>query len=513
MLKLRTILIAFLLLNSTFMLKSQDAKNVLFIAVDDLKPILGCYGNTEILTPNIDKLASSGTVFLNNHCQQAVCAPSRASLLTGLRPDNTKVWDLKTIMRDHVPDVLTMPQYFRQMGYETVAFGKIYDPRSVDKELDEPSWSIPYNEVNMVNYHPKFGTPFGGRWQLPQTKTKAQKYIREAEIKGMKGYEKTRYAQQFVKPSTEMIDIPDEAYMDGQITINSIKMMKRLTNQDKPFFLAVGYKKPHLPFTAPKKYWDLYNRDEIKLSKWQKQPFDGPDIAMHTWGELKSYSDIGEHIGPDGLLSDQKQAELIHGYLACVSFIDVQIGKLIDELERLGLDKNTTIVLWGDHGWHLGDHGLWCKHSNFEQATRSPLIFSDPDINGNIKNSSPTEFVDIFPTLCDLVGINIPDVLDGKSLKSIMDGRGEKVKDYAISQYPRGNNRMGYSLRTERYRYTAWFAIDFRKGEKASTEKFIGEELYDYQKDDLETKNFADEKSYLKVKNDLVDKLNNFLKI
>jgi len=383
----------------------------------------------------------------------------------------------------------------------------------VDKQLDKLSWSIPYKEVNQFNYAPEFGLPFGGRWQAPETKAEARKYLQKAKEKGLKGYKQVEFTLKLVKPSVEMIDVPDEAYADGQITINAIRMMDQLAKQDKPFFLAVGYKKPHLPFTAPKKYWDLYNRDEIELSKWQKKPVDGPDLAMHTWGELKSYSDIGEYIGADGLLSEQKQAELIHGYLACVSFIDVQIGELLDELKRLDLDKNTTIVLWGDHGWHLGDHGLWCKHSNFEQATRSPLIFSDPDIEGNIKNSSPTEFVDIFPTLCDLVGIKIPKVLDGKSLKPIMDGSGEKVKDYAISQYPRGNNRMGYSLRTERYRYTAWYEIDFRKGEKASSEKLIAEELYDYMEDDLETKNLADEKSYSSVRKDLAEKLNKFLEI
>ncbi|MGC9352886.1 MAG: sulfatase, partial [Mariniphaga sp.] len=324
-------------------------------------------------------------------------------------------------------------------------------------------------------------------------------------------YEKTRYAQQFVKPSTEMIDVPDEAYMDGQITINSIKMMKRLANKNKPFFLAVGYKKPHLPFTAPKKYWDLYNRDEIELSRWQEKPVNGPEIAMHNWGELKSYSDIKEHIEPDGLLDNEKQAELIHGYFACVSFIDTQIGELLNELKNMGLEKNTIIVLWGDHGWHLGDHGLWCKHSNFEQATHSPLIFSAPDTKKEIRNSSPVEFIDIFPTLCDLAGIEVPGFTDGTSLKPIMTAKDEKVKDFAISQYPRGNNRMGYSLRTERYRYTAWFSIDFRKGEKASPEKIIAEELYDYQNDPLETKNFADEKSYSKVREELANKLNNFL--
>jgi len=277
--------------------------------------------------------------------------------------------------------------------------------------------------------------------------------------------------------------------------------------------LQQDFKKPHLPFVSPKKYWDLYNPEKIELSKWQKAPEGAPDFAMHTWGELKSYSDIAPAIQANGLLSEEKQRELIHGYMAAVSYADAQIGKLLNELENQGVAENTIIVLWGDHGWHLGDHALWCKHSNFEQATHAPLIFSAPDTKKGIKNSSPVEFVDIYPTLCDLAGIDIPDFIDGTSLKPIMTGNTSKVKDFAISQYPRGNKRMGYSLRTERYRYTAWFEIDLRKGEKASSEKVIAEELYDYQNDELETKNLADEKSYSKVREELANKLNNFLKM
>ena len=486
-------------------------KNILFIAVDDLKPLLNCYGESGIISPNIDKLAEKGTVFLNNHCQQAVCAPSRASLLTGLRPDDTKVWDLKTIMRDHVPNVLTMPQYFKQNGYETVAFGKIYDPRSVDKQLDKPSWSIPYKDVNRYNYEAKFGEPYLGRWQSPDTKAKAEVYIKIAAGKGMKGYKQKEYAQQFVKPSTEMIDVPDEVYADGQTTLNAIKMMRKLAKQDKPFFLAVGFKKPHLPFTAPQKYWDLYSRKDIELSEWQKKPQDGPAIAMHTWGELKSYSDIKEHIGSDGLLDNEKQAELIHAYYACVSFIDAQIGKLLVELKEQGLDKNTAIVLWGDHGWHLGDHGLWCKHSNYEQATRSPLIFADPYIKGNIKNSSPTEFIDIFPTLCELTGIKTPSNLEGKSLVPIMNGEAGQVKEFALSQYPRGKDVMGYSMRTERYRYVEWHNNNYRSYKTYMKANITAVELYDYETDPDETKNLTTSKEYSKTKEKLSKQLRAYL--
>ena len=485
-------------------------KNVLFIAVDDLKPLLGCYGVSEIKSPNIDRLAKTGTVFLNNHCQQAVCSPSRASLMFGLRPDKTKVWDLKTPVRTATKNDKTIAQQFKENGYEAVAFGKIFHISMADKGHDSLSWSISYKKVNVSDYPEETGEPFGGHFQNPELKKRMtafyQKQIREG-IKPGKARGKTLAK---MKVSTEMLDIPDEAYLDGQIANNAVKMIDRLANKEKPFFIAVGFKKPHLPFVAPKKYWDLYDRKKIELSTWQKKPEGAPDFAMHSWGELKSYSDIKPNILPSGILNNTKQRELIHGYMAAVSYTDAQIGKLLDELDKQGVTNNTIIVLWGDHGWHLGDHGIWCKHSNFEQATHSPLIFSAPGTKQGNKNSSPVEFVDIFPTLCDLAGISTPDNLDGASLKPILTGEVSKVKDFAISQYPRGN-RMGYSLRNERYRYTAWFEINFRKGEKATSGNLIAEELYDYKTDYNETVNHAEEKSYAKIKKDLSAELMGFL--
>ena len=226
----KNLCLSLVLLLVVFFTTAQDKKNVVFIAVDDLKPILGCYGNENIISPNIDKLAEKGAVFLNNHCQQAVCAPSRASLLTGLRPDNTKVWDLKTIMRDHVPNVLTMPQYFRQNGYETIALGKIFDSRSVDKKLDEPSWSIPYKEVNQYKYNLEYGAPFSGRWQHPATKEKIAHFKQIAIEKGLTGRKQFEYIFKHVKPSTEIVDLPDEAYPDGQATTIAKKLLGEMAN-------------------------------------------------------------------------------------------------------------------------------------------------------------------------------------------------------------------------------------------------------------------------------------------
>ncbi|HSH20277.1 MAG TPA: sulfatase [Draconibacterium sp.] len=517
MIKIFILLSILTVFNSSFgQPKSQQEyqkHNVLFIAVDDLKPLLNCYGESQIISPNIDKLAKSGAVFLNNQCQQAVCSPSRASLMFGMRPDKTKVWDLNTPVRTATKDKKTVAQHFKNNGYETSAFGKIFHISMADKEHDTESWSISYSKINIENYPENIGTPFAGHYQEPEVKKEQIRLYNSYINEGLNPGKARAKVLETVKPSTEMLDMPDDAYGDGQIANNSVKMIQRLANKDKPFFIAVGFKKPHLPFVAPKKYWDLYTPEKIELSEYQKAPENAPDFAMHSWGELKSYSDINPAIQANGLLKEEKQRELIHGYMAAVSYTDANIGKLLDELENQGVADKTIVVLWGDHGWHLGDHGIWCKHSNFEQATRAPLIFSSPEMKKGIKNSSPVEFIDIYPTLCDLAGIEIPDFTDGKSLKPILAGKAEKVKDYAISQYPRGNNRMGYSLRNERYRYTAWYAIDFRKGEKATSEKIIAEELYDYQNDKLEMKNLAEQDSYTKVKSDLAEMLNEFLKL
>ena len=480
---------------------SAQHKNILFIAVDDLKPMLGCYGFSQIHTPNIDKLAGAGTVFLNNHCQQAVCSPSRASLMFGLRPDKTKIWDLNTPVRSFVNDKKTVAQHFKENGYETAAFGKIFHISMTDREHDTESWSVSYTKINQYNFPAETGSPFAGHYQAPEVKEKQEDLYNSFIKKGNNPARARSKVLQEIKPSVENIDVEDEAYIDGQIALSAVKLIGELANKEKPFFIAVGFKKPHLPFVAPKKYWELYNRENIKLSEFQKAPNGAPDFALHSWGELKSYSDINPEIQENGLLNESKQKELIHGYMASVSYIDMQVGKLINELKKQGIENNTIIVLWGDHGWHLGDHGIWCKHSNFEQATHAPLIFSAPGTKHGISNKSPVEFVDIYPTLCDLAGIPIPEFTDGVSLKPIMTGYSEKVKDFAISQYPRGENRMGYSLRTEKYRYTGWFNINYKAGEKAGADNLIAEELYDYETDPLETVNYAGKSKYAQIQN------------
>ncbi len=496
---------------------AQRAYNILFIAVDDLKPELGCYGNSMVKTPNIDRLAQSGTVFHANYCQQAVCGPTRASLMTGMRPDYTRVWDLKTTMRSVNPDIISLPQYLIAQGYTTQGIGKVYDPRCVDKELDKPSWSVPYYKTNPKYFPVGMPEPVTGRYQLPATRALAEQYAAEAAARGMKKAEINDYVNEKVRPTTECADVPDNAYVDGANTLQAKDILVQLSKSDKPFFFAVGLSKPHLPFVAPKKYWDLYRREEMPLAGFTEKPANAVDMAMHNAGEIRAYTDIPSEVAETpqkafGItLSEQKQRELIHGYYAAISYTDANVGVLLHALDSLGLRQNTIIVLWGDHGWHLGDHNLWCKHSNFEQATRAPLIISMPGMQPGI-SKSPSEFVDIFPTLCELAGIPIPAHLDGTSLVPAMKNPKASVKEYAVSQYPRSGaaaenqrlgfaegNVMGYSIRTTRYRYTVWMAGGYRSNLPYDERRLAGRELYDYDKDPQEKENKAEDPQYKQV--------------
>ncbi len=501
-----------LLTSLNLLLAAQEKTNILFIAVDDLKPTLNCYGDEIAFSPHIDALAEMGTTFTNAHCQQAVCGPSRTSLMTGMRPDYTGVWDLKTRMRDVNPDILAMPEFFRSQGYTTVAVGKIYDPRCVDKHYDKASWSIPYRESATYTYPEKYGAPGLSYYALEERKEIIRKLEKEAESKGKN---KHKYVSVRFKPSTEKADVEDDAYIDGQIANNAIKYLKALKKGNNPFFLAVGFKRPHLPFAAPSQYWDLYKREEIKPAEYRKPVKDGVNIAYHNSGEIHSYTDIPPLSSFSDintmLLPDEKQKELIHAYYASVSFIDAQVGKIIAELKRTGLDKNTIIVLWGDHGWHLGDHNLWCKHSNFEQATRVPLIVSAPGHKSG-KYKHPAELVDIFPTLCELVNMPQPTNLQGESLVPAMVNNQHIVKSVAVSQFGRGK-RTGYSIRSERFRLTLWMKNNYKTYMPFDEELIFAGELYDYSNDPLETVNMYDNEDYRKIKTQLLDIFKDFANI
>ena len=451
-------LVTLLLLAFTSALHGQAPKyNVLFIPVDDLKAIGGCYGGPAI-TPNLDKLASRGLVFNRAYCQQAVCSPSRTSLMTGRRPDTTRVWDLDTHFRPALPDVVTLSQHFKNNGYFAAGVGKIFHP-GFD---DEPSWSVP-NKY-------KLGSTFGDPNLMEELKKERQARIaageKNVQVRG---------------PSVQIADVPDDGLPDGKIANIAIDLLGK--NKDKSFFIATGFLKPHLPFVVPRKYWDLYPAESIKLPANRAAPKDAPKQAMHNSGELRQYADIPKKEEP---IPDEKQKELIRGYLAATSYMDAQLGRILDELDALGLRDKTVVVLWGDHGWHLGDHGIFCKHTNFEEATRSPLILSVPgQKSAGAKTDGLVEFVDVYPTLCDLAGLPQPEGLEGTSLVPLIEDPKRHWKSAAFSQYPRGgknNPIMGYSMRTERYRYTEW---------QNKAGKAIATELYDHQSDRDEMTNLA----------------------
>ena len=438
--------------------KNLQKPNILFIAVDDLRTELGCYGQTHIVSPNIDRLVLEGSIFLKNYCQFPICGPSRASILTGMRPDKLKIWNNKTHIRETLPDIITLPQYFKKHGYYTVGYGKIFHDKLTDDSL---SWSEPGLAVESFHYED---------YNNPITILMLEKM-------------RKKYGTNIVGPPTDSADVQDNAYSDGQFTDMAIQTMKELKSSKNPFFLAVGFVRPHLPFNCPKKYWDLYESEQIPLSENSELPANFPDIPVYDSNWMR------QHLGmpKKGPFSDSLAKHLNHGYFASVSFVDSQVGLLLEALREFGFEKNTIVVLWGDHGYLLNDHGIYGKHSNFEKAVHSPLIIRVPGSYMNQRIDKPTEFVDVFPSLCELSGLPVPDNLQGKSFVPLLKNPDQEWKQAAFSQYQSGEF-TGYSVRTNRYRYTKWI---LRK-----TGDNVGNELYDYLKDPNEEVNLAPFDSY-----------------
>lgn len=429
---------AFLLMLTTAM--AAAAPNVLLICVDDLKPLLGCYGESGIKTPHIDRLAARGLRFDLAYCNQAVCAPSRNALLTGMRPDRAGVYDLSTFFRKAVPDAVTFPQHFKSHGYRSAALGKILHVSHGNSD-DPLSWSVPA-------WRPKTGL-----YAIPP--------------------------ESGSKPATERADVPDNRYGDGLIADEAVRRIGTAAD-DKPFLLAVGFLKPHLPFCAPEKYWKLYERESFRPHQLIAPPEGAPAFGATDWGELRQYDGIPR----GGPLDETTQVDLIHGYHAAVSYVDAQIGRVLDALDPSGMRNNTIVVLWGDHGFHLGDHGFWCKHTNYEQAARVPLIIAAPGLAPGVI-PAPVETVDLYPTLCELAGLPAPAGLDGASLVPILKNPSQPGKGHAFHVYPRGK-RIGRAVRTNRHRLVEW-KVPGAARESAEIE------LYDYSADPAETRNLASE--------------------
>jgi iduronate 2-sulfatase len=456
---------------------AEQKLNVLFIAVDDLRPQMGCYGDAHAKTPNIDRLARSGVIFDRAYCQQAVCSPSRTSLLTGRRPDTTKVYDLQTHFRKTIPDAVTLPQHFKANGWHTQGLSKIFHG-GLDDAL---SWSVPHETPKKPG-------------QGPDGQKLLAKLRQEARDKGL---DLTKRANQPRGLPYEAPDVADDELADGWTANRAVELLGQL--KDRPFFLAVGFLKPHLPFIAPKKYWDLYDRDKLPKADNPYPPKGSPSYALNDFGELRAYYGMPKK----GPVSAEQERELVHGYYACMSYLDSSVGKLLAALEKNGLADKTVVVLWGDHGWQLGEHGIWCKHNNYETATRVPLLVHVPGKRGNGKRSAAlVEFVDIYPTLANLCGVDLPAELEGTNFAPLLDDPQRTWKAAAFSQYPRqipGQGRgMGYAMRTERYRLVEW---------RVEGKDFREYELYDHQIDPGENQNLANDAGQRELLGRLKDQL------
>ncbi len=437
---------------------AAERLNVLFIAADDLRNDLSIYGHPLAKTPNFDRLAKRGVTFNRAYCQQALCNPSRASVMTGRRPDTLTLWNLTKHFRNAFPDIVTLPQHFKQNGYFTQNIGKIYHNWRTESEGDPPSWSVP------AKLH--FNTHYADRPQVDGELPQNFAILPRTENRWR----------------TEMLDVPDEAYFDGRISKLAVEALQQRAESDQPFFLAVGFWKPHLPFNPPKKYWDLYDPADFSPAKSDQPPVNCPPIALHNGREL-----LGT--GPGRLeLKREWNIELLRGYLAGISFLDAQVGKLLDELDRQKLTDNTVVVFWSDHGFHLGEHGLWCKTSNFELDARVPLIIAPPNCeSAGRMTDSFAELLDLYPTLSDLCDLPQPAGTEGTSLVPVLRDPKASVKPAAWTQHPRpayykGKPEvMGVSVRTDRYRYTEW--------RETASGNVVASELYDHKTDPQENRN------------------------
>lgn len=448
----RFIILAFSLLQgASLRAETSPRPNVLFIAIDDLKPALGCYGDTHARTPNLDRLAARALRLDRAYCNQAVCAPSRNALMTGLRPQTLGIYDLSANFRSSRSDAVTLAQHFKNHGYHTSAIGKILHTGHGNHD-DEASWSD-------KPVHPK-----AGYYALPENQPPEGDNAKGEDQRGA---------------PTESADVPDDTYADGLIAAEAVKRIKAAGSSKQPFFLAVGFLKPHLPFVAPRKYWDGIDAATLPMPALDALPQGSPDAAGPSTDELRKYKGM-----PQGkeVLSEVQKRQLVHGYYAATSYVDACAGRVLDALQTSGLADRTLIVVWGDHGYHLGDHGIWGKHTNFELATRIPLIIAAPGKAAGA-SSALLETVDIYPTLASLAGLPAPEGLDGKSFAALLDDPASVHRDSVTHVFPR-RELLGRAVRDDRYRLVEWNKI----GAPATKAAF---ELFDYQTDPDEHRNLA----------------------
>ncbi|NLE38561.1 MAG: sulfatase [Pirellulaceae bacterium] len=461
--------------------------NVLFIAVDDLRPRLRCYGESDVQSPNIDRLASEGVVFHNAFCQIAACNPSRASLMTSRRPDTTTIFDNSRHFRSVLPDVVTLPQQFKRHGYFTQSLGKVYHGTfRNDKPHEDPrSWSVLEWRPNSVLY----ATPEG----LAVLRRLHPKQLGDSQASVLEGMARRRYKGL----AWEAPDVPDNAMFDGRVADKTIETLREI--KDRPFFLAVGFVKPHAPYVAPKKYFDLYDLDSLALPPNDRLPRDATPLSHNDSAEVRGY----EGVPASGPILENTQREIVRAYNACVSYVDAQTGRILDELDHLGLRERTVVVFWGDHGYHVGHNGLWGKNTCFDAAARVPLIVSVPGSPAAGEASEAiVELVDLYPTLCEVCKVPPTDGLEGTSFCPLLSDPDRPWKRAAFTQHPRplrgADSAMGRSIRTDRYRLTEWTASRLEKPVY---------ELYDYRDDPGETVNLADHPEYETLRKELTTQL------
>jgi iduronate 2-sulfatase len=449
--------------------QAAQRPNVLLIVVDDLKPALGCYGDKSAKTPNIDALAGRGMRFDLAYCNQAVCAPSRFTLMLGAHSTSTGLYGLGSHLRLAWPDAVTLPQHFARHGYRTESLGKVFHIGH-GNQGDPESFSVPHFHDKVIEYLDPDSTD-GGRLTREEALFTNQKLGQIRSLPRGAAYE---------SPVAS-----DADYADGRVAAETVKRLKaakqRLAKRGTPFFITAGFVRPHLPFSVPKKYWDMHDPAKLPMPVNKAFPKGAPKVALKRGGEITAFKPVPA----DGVIGDGLTRKLIHGYYASTSYVDAQIGKVTRALGELGLADNTIVILWGDHGWHLGDLGIWTKHTNYEQANRIPLIVVAP---GVAKPGSATgqlaETVDIFPTLAGLAGLPAPSgpqPIDGVSLVPVLRNPKARVRDHAFHAYPRGR-KLGRAIRTQRYRLVEW-------RNHSDPDAGVDYELYDYKTDPWETQN------------------------
>ena len=470
--------------------------NVLFLVADDMRPELGAYYGKDfpspihprMHSPNLDKLASKSLLLKRAYCQQAVCSPSRTSLLTGRRPDTTHVYDLQTYWRKSGGNFTTIPQYFKNNGYTSIGMGKVFHPGKASGHDDPISWSEPYFHGNFT-------------WETRENSWRA---IPDELLK-------------------------DKPLVDEQIADHAVNVLRHVApaarSGQKPFFVAVGFHKPHLPFVFPESKLKLYPEESIRLPDNEYAPVNMPTVAWFSYGGLRSYGDI-KKLNLSGAINTTVPAKVVlnlrRAYYSALTWTDSLIGRVIDELEKLSLADNTIISFWGDHGWQLGEHGEWCKQTNFELATHAPMMIHIPGkTDSGMVTEKLTEFVDLFPTLVDASGLpalplcpenssKIELCREGNSLLPIIVNPGISWKNASFSQYPRDQNKtniMGYTMRTDVFRYTEWAKFEYAPVYKPDWKQLFGVELYDHTKDPEENHNMALEPSYAKIVKELSEQL------